>query len=209
MGRSFSPVFRTHRVSLTTARAEGNAERIEFSGNYWYVVDASSDSAEAQIALDADGNSRLPASLYRGYRSRHEFERLWITNDAQAGEWIDIVIAQDPDFEIISQTGLSAEAEGAPVSQACDTSISPQRVYDGDELGSTNPIALPGTPCDVIVQNQGATACTVRFDSDAIAYGGIVLEQYDTLVMSNYAGTNLYVWGTSGESVYIGVKKGR
>ena len=133
MARKIAPAFKTFRIDLSAARVEGNAERIEYAGNYWCVVNASSDSALAQVSLDANNDARLPAPLHRAYRSTASFERLWVFNEALgSGEWIDLVVAQDPAFEIIVQAGFSAMSKGVSVSQAADNIISPQRTYDGD-----------------------------------------------------------------------------
>ena len=203
-------VFETVHVDLSDVRTEGNALEIRRRGTYLYVVDASSDSARAEITLDVQQIARLPIYLDRGYRWREEFARVWLTNTAQPDQWIKLVVCLDPGFTVVNNPGRSISSEGFPISQAPDTTFGPHREYDGDELGTTNPVLLPSGPCDIYVQNQGPTVCQVRIDSDGIgAYGGFKLEQHDTLVIPNYDGTALYVVGTSGEKVYIAIKHGR
>lgn len=88
------------RINLENART-GQGERIPVSGKFIRAVDASSAAAECQIALIGDFNTTYfrfveLAKLYEGQM----FDGIYVKNDAQPGEWIEIVITDGPeDFD--------------------------------------------------------------------------------------------------------------
>lgn len=88
------------RINLSNART-GQGERIPVSGKFIRAVDASSAAAECQIALIGDFNTTYfrfveLAKLYEGQM----FDGIYVKNDAQPGEWIEIVITDGPeDFD--------------------------------------------------------------------------------------------------------------
>lgn len=88
------------RINLSNART-GQGERIPVSGKFIRAVDSSSAAAECQIALIGDFNTTYfrfveLAKLYEGQM----FDGIYVKNDAQPGEWIEIVITDGPeDFD--------------------------------------------------------------------------------------------------------------
>jgi hypothetical protein len=204
MVKTLRPLFRTFTVALDVAHVEGNAERLDFAGNYWYVVNASSDSAIAQVALDVNSLARLPAMLHRGYRGRQAFKRLWIFNDAQPEAWVDIVIAQDPDFQIIAQAGRPVIEEVTLIAKAvghCDNTLA---------TGQTGAIAA-ATPVQVVPARVGRSALIVTnyateqvgfvgFTDAVTAANGFPVYLRGTVSITNYEGP-LWCYFTAGNAV--------
>lgn len=76
-----------HRIDLADSRA---AELWGYAGEFLYVEKASSESALATIRLNRNRNDAI--DLQVGTTIKTVFKEFYITNTAQAGEWIDIII---------------------------------------------------------------------------------------------------------------------
>lgn len=76
-----------HRIDLSTARA---AEFWGYAGEFLTVEKVSSESALATIRLNRNTNDLI--GLQVGTVIKTVFKDFYITNTAQAGEWIDIII---------------------------------------------------------------------------------------------------------------------
>lgn len=85
------------RINLTAARG-GFGELTEIAGKYIRVVDASSAGAECAIALRGEFNTTFFRFVDQAWLYEAQgFDGIHILNDAQAGEWLEIVITDGPD----------------------------------------------------------------------------------------------------------------
>jgi len=84
--RGWDNYFR-RRLHLDTARV---LELWAISGEYLYIEEVSSNSAGASIVLNRNTND--PLDLVKGTKIETVFIKTYITNDAQPGEWIDLII---------------------------------------------------------------------------------------------------------------------
>ena len=75
------------RIHLTDART---AEFWGVTGEFLYVEEVSSKSAAAAIRLNLNTNDEI--DLQTGVVIKTVFKEFYITNTAQAGEWIDIIV---------------------------------------------------------------------------------------------------------------------
>jgi hypothetical protein len=86
------------RIDLSIARA---AQFWALTGEYVYVEKVSSASAKAAISFNRNTNDQL--ELVQGTEIKTVFEACYITNIAQPGEWIDLLIGIN--FEYRKRTG--------------------------------------------------------------------------------------------------------
>ena len=84
--RKFENYF-IYRLDLTTAQTD---HEISLAGEYLYIMAASSNTANAQARLNRNTNHAL--DLIEGIELETVFERVFITNTAQADEWLDILV---------------------------------------------------------------------------------------------------------------------
>jgi len=75
------------RIDLSTARTDGS---FAIAGEFIYVEKSSNASASAAIKLNRNTNDSF--DLIVGSKIQTIFNEFYITNIAQAGEWIDILI---------------------------------------------------------------------------------------------------------------------
>ena len=96
-----------HRIDLSTVRI---AEPWYYPGEFLYIEKVSSESALATIRLNRNTNDAI--DLQVGTVIKTIFKEFYITNTAQADEWIDIIIGIN--FEYYKQFaagGLISEAQ--------------------------------------------------------------------------------------------------
>jgi len=84
--RGWENYFR-RRIHLDTART---LELWAITGEFLYVEEVSSASAAATIRFNRNTNDTL--DLIRGVEINTVFEKVFFTHNAQAGEWIDLLI---------------------------------------------------------------------------------------------------------------------
>ncbi len=111
------------RIDLTDARA---IEYLGISGEFLYVERVSSGSANALIRLNRNTNDEI--GLDSGTVIKTIFTSVYLTNTAQAGEWIDLIIGIN--FEYYNETAqaaMSAKAQPVvPLTHAnADTNVVP------------------------------------------------------------------------------------
>lgn len=91
-------------------RIDLSIERIcEFwgiAGEYLYVEEVSSDSASAQIRLNRNTNDTI--DLRADAVIKTIFGEFYITNEAQPGEWIDIIVGINFEYQKRRQPGLQS-----------------------------------------------------------------------------------------------------
>lgn len=91
------------RIDLSTARTD---DMISIAGEFLYVEEVSSDSALASLKLNRNTNDSF--DLRRGVVLKTIFERLYFTHTAQAGEWIDLIVGVNFDYQV---RGIQGRAE--------------------------------------------------------------------------------------------------
>lgn len=91
------------RINLATARLD---DELTIPGDFIYIENASSSAAVCTCKLDKDASASI--NLYAGTRIETVFTKLYISNDAQANQWIDVVIGIDFNFS----RDLDAEDSG-------------------------------------------------------------------------------------------------
>lgn len=79
--------YRKHRIDLTTARVD---ENFTFTGDFLYAEGASSETALASVRLNRNTNEALDIKAYTKIRT--VFTCLYISNTAQSGEWLDLIV---------------------------------------------------------------------------------------------------------------------
>jgi len=119
--------YKTVRLDLTDAHQDF---LWTIAGNFIYVEKVSSVSAEAQIKLNYTRADTI--NLFLHTRIKTMFTALYITNTAQAGEWIELLIGcefemfrADPGRNIESQacvvlTNVAANVNTPGPAQLCD-----------------------------------------------------------------------------------------
>ncbi len=87
-------------IDLSRART-GQGELTEITGKFIRVVDASSAAAKCEIALRGDFNTTYFSMVEMAkITERQGFDGIFVTNEAQQDEWIEIVITDGPeDFD--------------------------------------------------------------------------------------------------------------
>jgi len=101
------------RIHLDGART---SEVWGIAGEFVYIEEVSSASARMRVAISRNTNDQL--DLVAGVVIKTVFKELWLWNDAQAGEWIDIIIGINFEYYKRPQSGggggaIAAEAQPA------------------------------------------------------------------------------------------------
>jgi len=129
-----------HRINLDTARAD---EFLSIAGEFIYVERVSSKSAYLQARLDKKRNKQL--DIIAGVRIKTVFNCLYLTNTAQAGEWLDLLIGIN--FEYNKPFSKAGRAEA-------------QQVLNLTHANADTNVAAAANPCNAAlikadVQNTG------------------------------------------------------
>ena len=91
--------YHTIELDLTAARTD---HELPVSGNYLYVESTTDSTVSFSVRLNRRSDALIPMTEGRGIRG--PFERIYVTNGAQAGKTCTIAFAAWPkDFEIIDQ----------------------------------------------------------------------------------------------------------
>ncbi len=88
--------YHKHRFDLTAGRTD---LFFGFAGDFLYVAKASSASALASVKFNTDQNDSL--DLQAGTEIKTVFKNVWLSNTAQAGEWLDVIVGVN--FEKMDQ----------------------------------------------------------------------------------------------------------
>ena len=186
------------RIDLATAR---DNSRIDVRGGFLRIVAASSGNATIDIAVDNNvgSNDQFGMKKRDALTYGPSFEKLYITNTAQAGEWIEIAISPSKDifdFEVgqnfvvdaISSTVVTQETKAATLDSLADIAL-------------TNGVATILTAADaarreITVTNILANGVSMRVgDSGAGASNGIELQIGDSVTLSTKADVYAYIVG--------------
>ena len=150
------------RIYLDTARI---LERWGISGEFLYVEQSSSSSANIQLMLNRNTND--PLDLVAGVKIKTLFTQLFLTHNAQPGEWIDILIGinfeyHKPDGGQGGGGGGAAEAQPA--------------VMVTNAVADTNTVAAANICNRAIIQALSANAGSSWINFGAVAVSGVCFE---------------------------------
>ncbi len=126
------------RIHLDTARA---LEQWPIAGEFMYIEEVSSDSANASICIDRNTNPVL--DIRKGVRIKTVFETLYLTHAAQAGEWIDLIIGinfeyfkpdniRDEVQQVLNLTHANPDTNVAGAANICNTALIKADVLNTD-----------------------------------------------------------------------------
>lgn len=111
---------KTRKILLDTAREH---ERVHVGGVFLWAVEASSRTAKMYVSLSEEsGDQGIPfkeGSAFQGV----PFSSVWITNDAQAGEWITLVyvVSAEGQINIDNPGALFTSVDLVKATTASDT----------------------------------------------------------------------------------------
>jgi len=178
--------YKTVRISLDTARVD---HRYDFAGDFLYVETYSSPSAAAMVKFNKNTNDAL--GLKHNTRIETVFTTLYVTNTAQVGEWIEIIIGIDfrkYDPEITTQP------EPQPIIKlthlGADTNVTPAARIAGFVI--------------IKAHSRNTDIAWIDFGQAAVQNGCLPLEPGDSIAtpISNLNRINAN-FAVGGESVWI------
>jgi len=120
-----------YRIDLSIAR---DKEPWNFSGEFIYVESVSSQSAYAKIRLNRNTNAEFDLEI--GSTLKTVVKEFYITNTAQAGEWIELIIGINFEYykqfsgdeiprsrarQVLNLTHAVANTDVAAVAQPCNS----------------------------------------------------------------------------------------
>lgn len=120
------------RIHLDAARS---LEEWGIAGEYLYVEEVSSESARLTISLNRNTND--PIDLENGVKIRTIFTQIYITNTAQPGEWIDLIIGINFEYtkpagrgldagvaqQVLNLTHANADTSAAAAAHPCNSAL--------------------------------------------------------------------------------------
>ena len=118
------------RISLETARVN---ELLSLAGEYLFVLKASSASATMTVRLNQIRND--PLDLEDGVLVQTIFAQMYLTNAAQPGEWLDVIVGMNFSYEkkesfvsetaqpAVTYTGAAANTNYTPAAQVCNKAL--------------------------------------------------------------------------------------
>jgi len=119
--RSHWENYLVRRIPLDTARVN---DLLALAGEFIFVVKASSASALLSVRLNQVRND--PLDLEDGVLIQTIFAQLYLTNTAQAGEWLDLIVGQNFNYEKKeSFTGETAQPAVTYTAAAANTNYNP------------------------------------------------------------------------------------
>jgi hypothetical protein len=151
------------RIKLDTV--QDRAER-QIVGHVFQVIDASSSSAALSITVNEPDARSYPVRVGFGWQ-HSPFTRVFITNAAQAGEWVDVAFGGDPLaakpelFRVFAVSNASAVTiEGQSGNLAVD--IAAQSVGDvGVSLKESTVAKVNVVPAEILLDSASPMYTTV------------------------------------------------
>ncbi|MBA7477978.1 hypothetical protein ES707_13393 [subsurface metagenome] len=125
------------RISVAALPAEGLLRQV--SGRFLTIIKASHPHLQFLLEFENDG-AKIPFQLSRAIRCRFNQIRIWdaSSNINLAGQWIDLLISSDPEFDLVQQPALITELRGNLILSATElTAGVPTQVLsllNGDHL---------------------------------------------------------------------------
>lgn len=154
------------RINLSTARA---TEFWGIAGEFFYVEDVSSESASASIRLNRNTNDSIALEI--GVVIKTIFKEFYITNAAQANEWIDVIV------------GINFEYYKKQVGNGIVGSEAQPAIIVTNALPNTNTIAASHICNRALIRAHSANTGTawVNFGAAASANNCFELEKRDAV----------------------------
>lgn len=174
---------RTFKVLLENAQS---GVKLPFGGSFLWAVDASSLNAKANIAFKQDstdfGVPFKQGTMVRGVK----FAEVFVTNTAQAGEWILFMVVVE-DFDNVQIQNPGALFTGVTISKATVLSDAADKSLPATGV-VTQIIAANASRRSVILKSANANTDTVRIGSSSItASRGIELSPGDSVTLDTTA----------------------
>ncbi|MBA7518478.1 hypothetical protein ES705_10548 [subsurface metagenome] len=158
-----------HRIDLSIARTD---EIVMLAGEFLIVEESSSASATASVKLNMDKNDAL--RLRKGVGIETVFVKLYLTNTAQPGEWLNLIVGINFKYTMRkSQLGINeiqvqwAGADSVSI-PAIDEAFSDAFVFSTDassghiQLKAHNEgVPAAGDTIDFFLNNSAGRAITV------------------------------------------------
>jgi len=185
-------VIETIRLPLDGART---AEEIKVGGTILWCYEASSGSAEAQISFsDRQGRGVLfrDGVAIRGV----EFSSIFVTNTAQAGEYLELMYATEA-ARNINIENAGAVFTSVTVSKA--TTLTTQADVSVGTSSSAQILAANAARREAIIKNLSTNAAAIRVgDSNVAATRGVPLQPGESATLQ--VTTAIHAYNTSGSS---------
>ena len=183
------------RILLDSARSQ---EKISITGSFLYAIAASSKTATMSIELHNQSKGLIPF-LEGQFIGGIPYGQIYITNAAQAGEWIDLMYGveiagglqvQNPANQFSSISLLKGATNSDPVD-----------ITTTGAAAAVQMVAADATRRRLIVYADTANANTLRVGgSDVDATHGIPLAPGQSIEISSTAA--VYVYDTVAGNVY-------
>lgn len=119
------------RIDLSNARS---LEYWGITGEFLYIEEVSSESAKAGIRINRNTNDELDLELNTIIKTI--FTNFYITNEAQTGEWIDIIIGINFEYykkargvladevqQVLNLTHVNADTDVAAAAHPCNRAL--------------------------------------------------------------------------------------
>lgn len=178
-------------IPLDTARSD---QQIDIGGSMLWAIDASSSNANLEWRYNNSGDAGIP--IKRGTMIRGvEFSTPLITNDAQAGEWIKILYADEGDGSIQIENYASALVD---VTLARPVTFATNSNYSYTALNNDLVLAANNLRKEAFITNLTTATLYVKESSSGTTQG-IPLQVNQTLIIE--VTDDLYVYGTGSGSV--------
>ncbi len=150
-------------INLATARTN---EEYRIPGDALYVIDMSS-AAVAQIRFNNSGDDAI--ELKRGRRFQVPFSRFLVTNTAQAGLTVTLLVGKDMAFDFAELGVVDVSQIISPVLRRASNNL----YQDVITVGAAATLILPtrtGKRLCATVFNEGTNPC--RLGQGGVTYGG-------------------------------------
>lgn len=130
------------------------------AGEFFYVERASSAAANAEVKLNRNTNSSL--YLADGIAIETLFAKFFLTNTAQAGEWIDIIIGSNFAYKKKAERNCFVDRGDAPAWDKNLAAFVTDGAWHDYDLSSIVPVGTKAITYKLLVQAPGI-AGFVRF----------------------------------------------
>ena len=153
------------RIDLTNAR---DGQELVLGGNAIWACVASSYNAELEISLHEQGQGLLPF-LKGTFVKAGPFSKLYLTNSAQSGEYIDLVVIREERgvFEI-ENPGSTFDT----VQSVVPTTLTATADVNIAASTNTQAIAANANRVELILRSLSSNTNTARLSEDPGAAGG-------------------------------------
>jgi len=182
--------FTTLRLDLTEAET---GRRFPIEGTYFYVFRSSHPDVLISVGTTVFEHDRIPLSVNQGFTAF--FQTLYISWAAQASKWVDVLIAEAPDFAFITQHGV-IQGSGLQVINRKDNYIAATTV--AITAGNTV-LILPANSQTggVILRNEGSNTCYLDGVTPVVATD-FPLKESESIALDAFSGA---IYGYCGAAV--------